>query len=104
MWYRWSMAQALVVVDVMTGIFELPVPLHEPDRFVERVATLLAKARLVGALIVHVRHVGAANTRFATGAVTREFHPAALPARERARCRQAASRCISRHDDRGRDA
>jgi hypothetical protein len=32
--------QALLVVDIVKDIFELPVPLHDPDGFVERVCGL----------------------------------------------------------------
>ncbi|MEO8700560.1 MAG: isochorismatase family protein [Kofleriaceae bacterium] len=73
------MAQALLVVDVLTGIFELPVPLHEPAAFVERVADLLARARQAGVVIAHVQQLGAEGSRFAPGGPTRAFHAAAAP-------------------------
>jgi|SRR5664279_3055990 len=73
------MARALVIIDVLTGIFELPVPLHEPETFAERVAGLLARARQANALIVHVRQLGDPGTRFAPDAPTRQFHTSAMP-------------------------
>ena len=32
------MVDALVVIDVVIDIFDLPVPLHEPSQFVDRIA------------------------------------------------------------------
>jgi nicotinamidase-related amidase len=68
------MVDALVVIDVVTDIFELPVPLHEPDRLVARISELLARARAAGALIVHVQPTGPEGTRYAPGASGRRFH------------------------------
>lgn len=67
------MVDALIVIDVVKDIFELPVPLHEPDRFVDRVSDLLARVRAAGALIVHVQPTGAEGTRYAPGAPGRAF-------------------------------
>jgi nicotinamidase-related amidase len=73
------MVDALVVIDVVKDIFELPVPLYEPDRFVARVSDLLARARSAGTVIVHVQPTGAAGTRYAPGAPGRAFHPQTGP-------------------------
>jgi len=67
------------VIDVVKDIFELPVPLHEPERFVARISDLLARARSAGALIVHVQPTGAAGSRYAPGAPGRAFHPPTGP-------------------------
>jgi len=59
--------QALLVIDVVNAIFELPVPLHEPDAFLERVRDLIERARTSRVPIFYFRHVGAAGSRFAPG-------------------------------------
>ena len=73
------MVDALIVIDVVRDIFELPVPLHEPDRFVARIIELLSRARSAGAAIVHVQPTGADGTRYAVGAPGRQFHPPTGP-------------------------
>jgi nicotinamidase-related amidase len=73
------MATALVVIDVLVGIFTLPVPVDRPDEFLSVVAELLARARLAGAPVVHVQHCGPPGSRFAQGADTRHIHARALP-------------------------
>jgi nicotinamidase-related amidase len=67
--------QALLVLDVMNAIFELPVPLHDPDGFIERVRGLLDRARAQGVLVMHFRQLGADGSVFAPGARARELHP-----------------------------
>jgi nicotinamidase-related amidase len=73
------MVDALVVIDVVKDIFELPVPLHEPDRFVARITELLARGRAAGVLIVHAQPLGPEGTRYAPGAPGRAFHPTTAP-------------------------
>lgn len=65
--------QALLVLDVVNAIFELPVPLHDPDGFVERVRDLLDRARAKHVPVVHFRHLGAEGSRFAPGGRGREL-------------------------------
>lgn len=74
-----QMVDALIVIDVVKDIFELPVPLHEPDRFVERISELLSRARSAGAVVVHVQPTGAEGTRYAPGSPGRAFHPRTGP-------------------------
>jgi len=73
------MVEALVVIDVVRDIFELPMPLHEPEQFVANIADLLVRARAAGALIVHLQPTGAEGTRYAPGAQGRQFHPRTAP-------------------------
>ena len=66
--------QALLVLDVVNAIFELPVPLHDADGFVERVRDLLDRARASRVTVVHFRHLGPDGSVFALGARGRELH------------------------------
>ena len=72
--------QALLVLDVMNAIFELPVPLHDPDGFVESVGELLDRARLWHVPVLHFRQLGPEGTLFAPGGRAREFHRRVAPA------------------------
>lgn len=65
--------QALLVLDVVNAIFELPVPLHDADGFVERVRGLLGRARAKRVPVVHFRHLGPEGSIFAPGAPGREL-------------------------------
>jgi nicotinamidase-related amidase len=65
--------QALLVLDVVNAIFELPVPLYDPDGFVERVRDLLDRARAKRVPVVHFRHLGLEGSRFAPGGRGREL-------------------------------
>jgi nicotinamidase-related amidase len=67
--------QALLVVDIVNAIFELPVPLHDPDGFVERVRGLLDGARAARTPIIHFRPLGPEGSRFALGGRGRELRP-----------------------------
>jgi nicotinamidase-related amidase len=65
--------QAVLVLDVVNAIFELPVPLHDADGFVERVRGLLDRARAKRVPVVHFRHLGPEGSPFAPGARGREL-------------------------------
>jgi len=71
--------QALLVLDVVNAIFELPVPLHDADGFVERVRGLLDRARRNRVPVVHFRHLGPEGSVFAPGARGREFDARVAP-------------------------
>lgn len=72
--------QALLVLDIMNVIFELPVPLHDPDGFLERVGGLLSRARAQRVPVLHFRQLGPEGSLFAPGGRAREFHPRVAPA------------------------
>ncbi|MCE9572968.1 MAG: isochorismatase family protein [Deltaproteobacteria bacterium] len=72
--------QALLVLDVMNAIFELPIPLHDPDGFLARVGALLDRARVRRVPVVHFRQLGPAGGLFAPGGRGRELHPRVAPA------------------------
>src|SRR5690242_14875853 len=71
--------QALLVLDVMNAIFELPVPLHDPNAFVENVRGLIERARARRVPVVHFRQIGPEGSLFAPGGRAREFHPRVAP-------------------------
>lgn len=71
--------QALLVLDVVNAIFELPIPLHDADGFVERVRCLLDRARAKGVPVVHFRHLGPAGTIFEQGGRGRELDARVAP-------------------------
>jgi len=72
--------QALLVLDIMNAIFELPVPLHDPDGFVERARGLLDRARAQRVPVVHFRQLGPEGSIFGPGGRAREYHPRVAPA------------------------
>lgn len=65
--------QALLVLDVVNAIFELPVPLHDPDGFVERIRSLLERARAKQVPVFHLQILGREGSRFAPGGRGREL-------------------------------
>jgi nicotinamidase-related amidase len=71
--------QALLVLDILNAIFELPVPLHDPDGFVDRVRGLLDRARARRIPIIHFRQLGPEGSVFAAGGRARDFHPRVAP-------------------------
>jgi nicotinamidase-related amidase/GNAT superfamily N-acetyltransferase len=71
--------RGLLVVDVLAGIFELPVPLHEPDHFLANVRGLVERARAAGAPVIHLQHLGLPGSRFGPGAAARELHASVAP-------------------------
>lgn len=52
------MATALVIIDVQQGFFTLPQPPHDGERIVERIASLLERARGREVPVFHVQHDG----------------------------------------------
>jgi nicotinamidase-related amidase len=73
------MKQAVLVIDVLAGIFELGEPLHETEAFVGNVRALISEARRLGVPVVYVRHVGLDGTRFARGSPGAQILAALAP-------------------------
>lgn len=71
--------QALLVLDVLDAIFELPVPLHDPAGFMQRVRGLLDRARAARVPIFHAQQLGADGSLFAPDAPGRRFPASAAP-------------------------
>ncbi len=74
------MAKALLVLDVLNGIFELPVDLHDPEGFLSRTERLLASARRAGIPVVHVQHAGPTGSPIEKGTRGGQIHPRVAPA------------------------
>lgn len=70
---------ALLLIDVLKGIFHLDVPLHRPDDFLEKAVDLQNRARASGTPVVHIRHQGPPGSFFAPGSPNAEIHPAVQP-------------------------
>ncbi|MEJ7596904.1 MAG: isochorismatase family protein [Kofleriaceae bacterium] len=71
--------QALLVLDVLDAIFELPVPLHDPAGFMQRVRGLLDRARAARVPIFHAQQLGADGSLFAPDAPGRRFPASVAP-------------------------
>jgi nicotinamidase-related amidase len=71
--------QALLVIDFQRAIFELPVPVHDPDGTTERMRALVERARAAGTPIAYFCHIGKDGSLLAMGAPGREIHPAVAP-------------------------
>lgn len=72
-------AQALLVIDVQNAIFELPVPLHEPELFLSRVRGLVERARRAEVPVIFVQHLGKHGSPLAAGSSGRAIHAAIAP-------------------------
>ena len=73
------MPKALLVVDVLDGIFTLPVPTYAADAFLAGVSELVSSARKAAAVVVHVQHFGPPGTLFAKDAPGRRIHSSVAP-------------------------
>lgn len=68
-----------MIVDVQQGMFALAEPLHRGEEVVQRIATLLARARAEGLPVVHVQHDGGPGHVLAKGAPGWAHHPMVAP-------------------------
>jgi len=73
------MKNGLLVVDLLSGIFELPETLHDEQGFLRNVAHLVARARQCGVPVVFIQHIGPEESPFAAGAVGQRIHEAVAP-------------------------
>jgi nicotinamidase-related amidase len=73
------MTRALLVVDVMLGIFDLGVDLHRGEAFLANIELLISRARAARVPIVFVQHTGAEGSPFAPDAPGRTIHPRVAP-------------------------
>ncbi|MCP4676519.1 MAG: cysteine hydrolase [Deltaproteobacteria bacterium] len=71
--------RAILVVDVLIGIFQLPVEVFRKDSFLANMGKLLEKARNSEVPIIYVRHCGPKGTPFEKGQPGWEFHPGITP-------------------------
>lgn len=71
--------RALLVLDVLEGIFTLGVELHEEKGFLERVQGLVTWARRLSVPLIFIRHQGPEGSPFSPGAPGGRIHPAVEP-------------------------
>ena len=71
----------LLLIDVQNEYFEGPLRLDGVEAAAERAAGLLARARALGAPVVHVRHMGRPGGAFDPDAPRSAFHDSVAPAR-----------------------
>jgi nicotinamidase-related amidase len=76
---RSTMATAFLIIDVQQGMFMLSRPLHQGDQVVERIASLLKRARARNAPVFHVRHDGGSGHILERATAGWEFHRAVTP-------------------------
>jgi nicotinamidase-related amidase len=73
------MATALLVIDMQQGMFMLSRSPYQGDQVVERIASLLKRARAHNAPIFHVRHNGGPGHILASDTAGWKLHPAVAP-------------------------
>lgn len=73
------MATALLVIDVQQGMFMLSRPLYQGQQVVERIASLLERARGENAPIFHVRHSGGPGHILEPETAGWQLHPLVTP-------------------------
>jgi nicotinamidase-related amidase len=73
------MPTALLLIDIQQGLFTPPLAPHQGDAIVERVASLLDRARARRVPIFHVRHDGGAGHALAKGSPGWHHHTAVAP-------------------------
>jgi nicotinamidase-related amidase len=73
------MATALLLIDVQQGMFMLSRPLYQGQQVVERIASLLERARREKVPIFHVRHNGGPGHILERETAGWQFHPLATP-------------------------
>jgi nicotinamidase-related amidase len=73
------MAIALLLIDVQQGMFMLSRPLYQGDQVVERIASLLDRAREQKVPVFHVRHDGGRGHILERGTTGWKFHRLATP-------------------------
>lgn len=71
--------RALLVIDVLQGIFELPVPLHDSAGFLDRLGKLIHTARQAGVPVVYLQHTGPPGSPFEKGTAGWQIHPQVAP-------------------------
>ena len=71
--------QALLVIDVQNAIFQLPVPLHEPEQFLSKVRGLVERARRAGVPVIFAQHLGKHGSTLEAGSPGGEIHSAIAP-------------------------
>jgi nicotinamidase-related amidase len=71
--------QALLVIDVQTGMFTLPVPLFNGQNLIQNIMNLISKAQNKSVQIIYMQHCGKKDSLFEEGTPGWKLHPAIIP-------------------------
>lgn len=71
--------RALLVVDVLQGLFALPAPLHAPEAFLSAVTRAVERARAAGFTVIFVKGHGPPGSPVAADQAGGELHEALSP-------------------------
>lgn len=67
--------KALLAIDVMNGIFNLPLPLYKEKMFLENLVKIISKAHEKKVLVIFLMHQGEKGSPFERGTRGQELHP-----------------------------
>jgi nicotinamidase-related amidase len=70
---------ALLVIDVQQGMFDEQYPIYEDGPLLERIGTLIARARSCGAPVIYVQHNEGPGEPLETNTPGWNIHPAIAP-------------------------
>ena len=71
--------KALIVIDVVNGIFNLPIPLFEPESFLAKIQKLVSASRRQEIPIIFIQINGPSGSPFEKGTDGWEVHPELKP-------------------------
>jgi nicotinamidase-related amidase len=71
--------QALLVIDVQTGMFTLPIPLYQNQILLENIIRLIKKARDNNVPVIYVQYCGEKGSLFEEGTPGWKIHPEITP-------------------------
>ncbi|KKC48894.1 hypothetical protein VE23_20350 [Paenibacillus sp. D9] len=74
-----SKVTALLVIDVQNGMFEEPEPMHDGPGLLERIESLIGKAKASDAPVIYVQHNEDEGYPLATGSTGWGIHPRIAP-------------------------
>jgi nicotinamidase-related amidase len=71
--------KAVLVIDVLVGIFQLPVKLFHEEMFLSNIEKLLVKSRSSGIPIIYIQHNGPRGSQLEKGKPGWKIHPRVAP-------------------------
>jgi nicotinamidase-related amidase len=74
-----SKDSALLVIDVQVGMFEEAYPVYAGDNLLERIGSLIAKARSCSTPVVYIQHNEGPGEPLETNTPAWNIHPAIVP-------------------------
>jgi nicotinamidase-related amidase len=70
---------ALVIIDTQRAFFEAPTPLYEPERLIETISGLIARARQAGIPVIYVQHNATGHLGWMNKTPLKDIHPQIAP-------------------------